>query len=74
MGCADVDGDGARDLVGLQADGTAITSTAVELDGPRATNGPSTTTADATVQQLDLAHQVTCGDLTLTADGVTSGP
>ena len=74
VGCADVDGDGVRDLVGLQADGTSITSTAVELDGPHATNGPSTTTTDATAAQLDLAHQVTCGDLTLAADGVTSGP
>ncbi|WP_166503422.1 hypothetical protein [Modestobacter italicus] len=74
VGCADVGGDGVRDLVGLQADGTSITSTAVELDGPRATNGPSTTTTGATAAQLDLAHQVTCGDLTLAADGVTSGP
>jgi hypothetical protein len=74
VGCADVDGDGVRDLVGLQAEGTTVTSTAVRLDGPRATNGTSRTTDGATAAQLDAAHQVTCGDRTLAADGVTSGP
>jgi len=74
VGCADVDGDGVRDLVGLQADGTSITSTVVTLAGPKATNGTSRTSADATAAQLAAAHQVTCGDLTLAADGVTSGP
>jgi hypothetical protein len=74
VGCADVDGDGVRDLVGLLADGTSVTSTAIELDGPRATNGAAVTVSDATAEQLDLAHQVTCGDLTTAADGVSSGP
>jgi hypothetical protein len=74
VGCADVDGDGTRDLVGLLADGTTITSTVVHLDGPRATNGASSTIADATTAQVDAARQVTCGDLTLAANGVTSGP
>lgn len=74
VGCADVDGDGTRDLVGLLADGTSVTSTVVDLDGPRATNGTSSTIADATAQQQDLAHQVTCGDLTLAADGVALAP
>jgi hypothetical protein len=74
VGCADVDGDGVRDLVGLLADGTSVTSTAIELDGPRATNGAAVTVPDATAEQLDLAHQVTCGDLTTAADGVSSGP
>ena len=74
VGCADVDGNGTRDLVGLLADGTSVTSTVVALDGPRATNGASSTIADATPQQLDLASQVSCGDLTLAADGVTLTP
>jgi len=74
VGCADVDGDGVRDLVGLQADGGTVTSTVVQLDGPRATNGTSRTAEGATAAQLEAAHQVTCGDLTLAADGVTSGP
>jgi hypothetical protein len=72
VGCVDVDGDGVRDLAGLLADGTTVTRTAVELHGPRATNGRSATTASAPPAQLDLAHQVTCGDLTLTDDGVSS--
>ncbi|MBB3675965.1 hypothetical protein [Modestobacter versicolor] len=46
----------------------------VQLDGPRATNGASRTTEGATAAQVEAAHQVTCGDLTLAADGVTSGP
>jgi len=74
VGCADVDGDGTRDLLGLLADSTSITSTVVDLDGARATNGTSSTIADATPQQLDAAHQVTCGDLTIAADGVTLTP
>ncbi|WP_369137266.1 hypothetical protein [Modestobacter versicolor] len=74
VGCADVDGDGVRDLAGLLADGSSVTSTVVRLDGPRAANGTSRTTEDAPAAQLEAAHQVTCGDLTLAADGVTSGP
>jgi len=74
VGCTDVDGDGVRDLAGLLADGSSVTSTAVSLDGPRASNGTSRTTPAATAAQVDAAHQVTCGDLTLAEDGVTSGP
>lgn len=74
VGCADVDGDGARDLVGLLADGTSVTSTVVDLTGPQARNGASSTIADATPQQRDAAHQVTCGDRLLAADGVTLAP
>jgi hypothetical protein len=70
VGCADIDGDGVRDLVGLKADGTSITSTAVTLDGDRATNGTSRTIADASPELIDRAHQVTCGDLTMARDGV----
>jgi hypothetical protein len=74
VGCTDVDGDGVRDLVGLQVDGTSITSTAVRLDGAKATNGTSRTIADASSALIDVAHQVTCGDLTMAANGVSTGP
>jgi len=77
VGCVDVDGDGTRDLVGLQVDGdgTGVTSTVVTLDGPRATNSDvSVSVADAGPAAVELARQVTCGDLSLDADGVTSGP
>ena len=75
VGCADVDSDGTRDLVGLQVspDATSVTSTVVELDGPRASNSDiAVTVADAGPAQVELAHQVTCGDRTLAADGVTT--
>ncbi|HEV7725855.1 MAG TPA: hypothetical protein VGO74_02900 [Modestobacter sp.] len=72
VGCADVDGDGTRDLVGLLADGPSITHTIVELAGPTAANGTSVTISDAGPGLLEEARQVTCGDLTLAADGVSS--
>ena len=74
VGCADVDGDGVRDLVGLEADGVTVTSTIVALDGPNASNGASTTISDVTPALADAARSVGCGDLTLADDGVTSGP
>ncbi|SDY05960.1 hypothetical protein SAMN05661080_02192 [Modestobacter sp. DSM 44400] len=51
-----------------------IIYTAVELDGPRATNSVSRTLADAGPDLIELAHQVTCGDRTLADDGVSSQP
>jgi hypothetical protein len=74
VGCTDVDGDGTRDLVGLRADGTSITYTVVELAGSTAEDGASVTIADAGSDLLEQARQVTCGDLTLAADGVSSAP
>jgi hypothetical protein len=74
VGCIDVDGDGTRDLAGLRVDGTSITRTIVGLTGPRAANGASNTVTGANPDQVELAHQVTCGDLTLAANGVSSGP
>src|SRR4051794_1319452 len=74
VGCVDVDGDGTRDLAGLLADGSTVTRTAVELDGPRATNGVSSTITDAGPAEVAAARQVTCGDLTLTGDGVSTRP
>ncbi|MCW2675198.1 MAG: uncharacterized protein JWR70_238 [Modestobacter sp.] len=74
VGCIDVDGDGTRDLAGLRADGTSITRTIVELTGPTAANGAGDTISGASADQVELAHQVTCGDLTLAANGVRSAP
>jgi len=73
VGCVDVDGDGTRDLAGLLVDGSSITSTVVQLDGPRATNGAGATVRDASADQQELARSVTCGDLTLADDGVSTG-
>ena len=74
VGCLDVDGDGVRDLAGLLADGTTVTQTAIDLAGPRAANGTSRTVEDAPADQLELARSVSCGDLALAADGVSTGP
>ena len=73
VGCTDVDGDGVRDLVGLDVsdDGTGWTATPVLVDGTRASvSGTPTTVADAGPADLELARSVTCGDSGLLDDGV----
>jgi hypothetical protein len=80
VGCADVDGDGVRDLVGLELvtgdDGTPqrIERTVVVLQGTEARNGATDTVPVTGPADAEAAQQVTCGDLTLVDDGVTSGP
>jgi hypothetical protein len=81
VGCADVDGDGVRDLLGLRlqlpgaADAEAVVQqTIVVLDGPVARNGATTTPPAGDEARQQAAQSVTCGDRTLDADGVTSGP
>jgi hypothetical protein len=77
VGCTDLDGDGVRDLVGFRADddGTGYTATAVVLDGPRASNSDvGTSVSDAGPDEVATARSVTCGDLTLPDDGVTTAP
>ena len=77
VGCLDVDGDGVRDLAGLQVDGdgTGYTATPVVLDGPRARNGEiSQGVSDAGAEAVEAARSITCGDLTMADDGVTTGP
>lgn len=80
VGCSQVAGTSGRELVGLKvstdASGAATTvdRTAVQIDGTRATNGPSDSidvrgrsTSDAAIT---TARAVTCGTRTLDADGV----
>jgi hypothetical protein len=80
VGCADVTGNGTRNLLGLKlvtdASGnpTSIQRTIVELDGPQARNGATSTVDHPTAQQAELARSVTCGNLTLAANGVSTGP
>jgi hypothetical protein len=80
VGCADADADGTRDLLGLELvtgpDGkpTAIQRTVVELRGPQARNGARSTLASPSAQQAKLATSITCGDLTMAANGVRTGP
>jgi hypothetical protein len=77
VGCVDVDGDGRRDLVGLEVEGSEGDSvgwsrTVVELDGATARNGKTDTGTyerPADDARIDLLSQVTCGKLTL-ADGL----
>lgn len=72
-----MDVDGTRDLAGLlvSSDGTSIKRTIVQLTGAKAVNGTSSTVPNASPAMVELvqprtAHQVTCGDLILVANGV----
>jgi hypothetical protein len=79
VGCVDANGDGTTDLVGLkfapepQGEGT-IKRTIVTLNGPNARNGATDTVPAANANQADEAHTVTCGDQSLAANGVSTGP
>jgi hypothetical protein len=78
VGCADVDGDGRMELVGLLAgepDGDTVpwTRTVIELDGLSARNGPSDSgsfTEPDDDAAIALLHTVSCGARTITADGL----
>jgi hypothetical protein len=78
VGCVDADGDGRRDLVGLLAgapDGDTVpwSRTIVELDGLGASNGASDSgsyTEPGDDAAVELLHTVSCGDATITADGI----
>jgi hypothetical protein len=67
VGCVDANGDGVRDLVGLNIvrDGagqaTSITRTVITLQGAKAANG-QTYTVSVTPAALTSASTVTCGD------------
>jgi hypothetical protein len=76
VGCVDADGDGRRDLVGLQGDpqeNSTVTwsRTIIRLSpsgsAPQARNGATSTgtyTSPADDAQIALLHEVTCGDET----------
>ena len=80
VGCVDANGDGTRDLVGLKVvDGgqgsvATIQRTIVDLHGPNARNGTTDSVVATRASMADEARTVSCGDLTLAHDGVTSGP
>jgi hypothetical protein len=79
VGCVDADGDGTTDLVGLKFEpesngaGT-IARTIVVLDGPQARNGATDTVPVTRASEAEEAQMVSCGDVTLAQDGVSSGP
>lgn len=79
IGCSRVAGTSGTGLVGLKLnrDGAgkpvSVTRTAIRLDGPSASNGVSDTvdvSGDPTGPAATTATQITCGDLTMKADGV----
>ncbi len=77
VGCVTVGGQ--QKLVGLDAKTTGNTvnwsRTVVELDGTHARNGATTTgtfTAPGDDQRIDLLHQVTCGALTMSGNGISA--
>jgi hypothetical protein len=77
VGCADVDGDGVRDLLGLElvseAGGRSVHRTVIRLSGPTATNGATDTVPVSSDADAAAAATVTCGPLTIDHDGVSSG-
>jgi hypothetical protein len=79
VGCVDADGDGTTDLVGLKYEAETngagtISRTIVTLDGAQARNGATDTVPVTRAGEADEAQTVGCGDVTLTDDGVTTGP
>lgn len=76
VGCRDTDG-GSR-LVGLNVttdDGTTVewSRTVIELDGLEASHGPTDTGTfrrPGDDRAIDLLHTVSCGDLTITENGI----
>jgi hypothetical protein len=81
VGCADVDGDGSSDLLGLllQPPGAdnaeaVVQQTIVVLDGASARNGATLASPAGDEARQQAVQSVTCGDLRLETDGVTSGP
>ena len=80
VGCADATGDGVPDLLGLKAvtdaggATTSIERTVVTLNGPQARNGAVSTIPTPTPDQVKQANDITCGNLTITANGVTTNP
>jgi hypothetical protein len=79
VGCADVDGDGVRDLLGLllqppgaQNAEAVVQQTIVVLDGPVARNGATIASPAGDEVRQDQVQSVTCGELSLDTDGVSS--
>ncbi|SFK37026.1 hypothetical protein [Geodermatophilus ruber] len=79
VGCADADGDGTRDLLGLKlvtdsgGSPTSVERTIIALNGPHAANGARSIVPAPTAAEAARAGSITCGDLTMAADGVSSG-
>lgn len=81
VGCSQVAGTTSRNLVGLKLNKDAtgkpvsVRRTVVRIDGTSASNGPSDTvdvSGDPHGPAATTATQITCGDLTLNANGVTA--
>jgi hypothetical protein len=78
VGCVDVDGDGRTELVGLNvtaSDDTTVrwSRTVIERDGVQAANGAQDTGTfrrPADDAAIELLFGVSCGEQTLTADGL----
>jgi len=70
VGCVDLDGDGTLDLAGLNLVDDTVTRTQIRVDGTVASAGASDQVAAGTDAARESARAITCGDRTLTADGV----
>lgn len=70
VGCVDLDGDGTLDLVGLNLVDDTVARTLIHVDGTTASAGTSDEVAAGTDAARETARAITCGDRTLSADGV----
>jgi len=70
VGCVDLDGDGTLDLVGLNLVDDTVTRTLIHVDGTVVSAGESDEVAADTEAAQETARAITCGDRTLSADGV----
>ncbi len=79
VGCVTIDGH--QQLAGLDAkengDTVDWSRTIVDLNGTQARDGATSTgtfTRPGDNQKIDLLHQVTCGELTMSGNGLTAAP
>lgn len=77
VGCVDADDDGSPDLVGLNlildsaGDPLEIDRTVIELSGPTARADATDVLTELGAPEVALARGVSCGDLTLSQNGVS---
>jgi hypothetical protein len=73
VGCVNGHLVGLKYVKSSNGEGT-IQRTIVTLNGPNARNGATDSVPATDANLIDEAQSVSCGDQTLAADGVTSGP
>lgn len=73
VGCVNGNLVGLKYIPSSNGEGT-IQRTIVTLNGPNARNGATDAVTATNANMVDEAHSITCGDQSMTANGVSSGP